>query len=67
MNQDGLAAGKLTGAILRGAFRVSNALGSGFLEKVHENALVVELRECGIQVVQQASVDVVYRGRVVGT
>ncbi|MBN1877649.1 MAG: GxxExxY protein [Anaerolineae bacterium] len=32
------------------AFTVSNTLGSGFLEKVYENALVHELRKAGLAV-----------------
>jgi GxxExxY protein len=45
---------------------VHNTLGSGFLEKVYENALVVELRLRGLAVEQQDSTDVRYKGRVVG-
>ena len=33
---------KINGAI----FEVSNVLGSGFLEKVYENALLIELKIC---------------------
>jgi GxxExxY protein len=35
------------------AFRVSNALKVGFLEKVYENALTHELRKAGLVVEQQ--------------
>lgn len=56
----------LTGAALECAFRVSNTLGHGFLEKVYENALAIELREMGIEVFQQPHVEVRYRERVVG-
>ena len=45
---------------------MSNTLGCGFLENVYENALVVELRENGLGVVQQPRVEVLYRGRPVG-
>ena len=55
-----------TRAALECAFRVSNALGHGFLEKVYENALAIELRESGLKVVQQPHVEVRYRDRVVG-
>lgn len=45
---------------------VANALGSGFLEKVYENALAFELREVGLAVAQQHGIVVTYRGAVVG-
>jgi GxxExxY protein len=56
----------LTGQILECAFRVSNELGCGFLEKVYENALVMELREHDLPVLQQPRIEVLYRDRVVG-
>jgi GxxExxY protein len=37
------------------AFTVLNRLGAGFLEKVYENALALELRVSGLAVVQQHS------------
>ena len=49
------------------AHRVSNSLGSGFLEKVYENALALELREEGLEVQQQHQIKVVYRQVAVGT
>ena len=45
-----LAHKKITGAILDAGFCVSNTLGCGFLEKVYENALAVELRARGLRV-----------------
>ncbi len=48
------------------AFKVANTLGVGFLEKVYENALAHELRKAGLEVEQQAPVEVVYDGVVVG-
>jgi GxxExxY protein len=56
----------LTAEILRNAFRVSNLLGCGFLEKVYENALAIELRQNRMTVLQQPRVDVTYKGCVVG-
>ena len=46
--------------------RVSNTLGSGFLEKVYENALAIELRRAGLEVAQQYPIKVLYGGNVVG-
>lgn len=48
------------------AYKVSNALGYGFLEKVYENALVLELRKIGLKVVQQHPIKVRYDGHIVG-
>jgi GxxExxY protein len=45
---------------------VLSTLGAGFLEKVHENALVHEVRKAGLGVVQQYSVPVTDDGAVVG-
>ena len=55
-----------TERILSAAFRVSNVLGCGFLEKVYENALAYELRKCGFDVQQQYFVTVRYDGVIVG-
>jgi GxxExxY protein len=57
----------LSETVLGCAFRVSNTLGAGFLEKVYENALTHELRKSGLAVVQQAPIQVVYDGEVVGS
>ena len=46
--------------------QVSNVLGAGFLEKVYENALVVELRQLGFQVAQQHKIEVRYKDVLVG-
>jgi GxxExxY protein len=48
------------------SFKVGNALGCGFLEKVYENAMVIELRNAGLSVAQQQKVSVFYEGLVVG-
>ena len=57
---------ELTKQVISAFYRVYNALGYGFLEKVYENAMAIELRDLGIKVVQQAPVNVYYSGRVVG-
>jgi len=58
--------GELTQCIIGCAMRVSNTLGTGFLEKVYENALAVELAREGLNFQQQFSLEVVYEGVVVG-
>jgi GxxExxY protein len=57
---------RVTEKIINCAYRVSNALGSGFLEKVYENALAIELRQSGLRVVQQHPIKVFYNQNVVG-
>ena len=57
---------QVTKQIIGCAFRVHNGLGSGFLEKVYENALCIELREAGFKVLQQHPVPVYYRNIMVG-
>jgi GxxExxY protein len=56
----------LTGRVLGAVFEVSNTLGVGFLEKVYERALLLELRLRVIGAVAQASFPVMYKGRCVG-
>lgn len=57
---------QLTEKIIGCAYKVSNTLGCGFLEKVYENALAHELRKSGFRVTQQQKISVVYDGIVVG-
>jgi GxxExxY protein len=57
---------KLTELIIGCAFKVHNTLGGGFLEKVYENALAIELRKAGLEVEQQAPINVLYDHKVVG-
>lgn len=57
---------KLTEQIICCAYNVHNHLGSGFLEKVYENALWLELRDVGLSVEQQKPIDVAYKGHTVG-
>jgi len=56
----------LTGQIIKCAFKVHNTLGFGFLEKVYENSLVIELENNGLKAEQQKSVKVMYSGKPVG-
>ena len=70
MNTDGhgyfAPTNRITGRIIGAAQMVSNTLGCGFLEKVYENAMVVELRRGGLRVEQQREIRVRYREEVVG-
>ena len=61
MNED-----DLTQKIIGCAYKVHNTLGPGFLEKVYENALRIELEKLGLRVKQQEPINVCYEGHVVG-
>jgi len=53
---------KINGAV----FEVNKILGSGFLEKVYENALLQELRSKGLKANSQVPVKVTYKENTVG-
>lgn len=55
-----------TEQIIGAFYHVYNTLGYGFLEKVYENAMAIELRKRGLNVVQQVPIKVYYDGHLVG-
>ena len=57
---------EITREIIGAAMEVHRTPGVGFLEKVYENALVLEFRARGIAAESQTPVSVHYKGRVVG-
>ena len=57
---------ELTNKIICSSYNVHNILGAGFLEKVYENALCLELQSLGLNVEQQAPVKIGYKGQLVG-
>ena len=69
MHTDGhkLEIDSVTKKIIGCAFTVGNRLGCGFLEKIYENALVIEMRKAGLSVAQQQIMEVRYDDFVVGT
>lgn len=56
----------LTERILGAAIHVHRQLGAGFLEKMYEKALCIELRKRGVQFEKQVPVRVVYEGEEIG-
>jgi GxxExxY protein len=56
----------LTEGIIRSYYEVYNTLGFGFLEKVYERAMVLELVTAGFDVVNQGRIEVFYKGDRVG-
>jgi GxxExxY protein len=56
----------LTDLILKTYYEVYNELGYGFLEKVYQNALYIELKNKGLDVVAQKKIKVYYKNIEVG-
>lgn len=56
----------LTYEVIGSAYKVHNVLGPGFLERVYENALTLELKKSGIFARQQVRLPVFYEGQRVG-
>ena len=52
--------------VLDCAIVVRKALGAGFLEKVYERALIIELESVGIKAISQQPIEVRYKGHVIG-
>jgi GxxExxY protein len=56
-----------TDRIINAFYNVYNTLGYGFLERVYENAMLIELLDRGLTVEQQLPLKVLYRDHVVGS
>jgi len=56
----------ITEKIIKASYEVHNNLDYGFLEKVYENSLAIELRNDGLNVEQQKPIKVLYKGELVG-
>jgi GxxExxY protein len=57
---------ELTNAIIKTFYEVYNELGYGFLEKVYQNSLYLELKNKGYKVEAQKKILVYYKGIEVG-
>ncbi|BBO88552.1 GxxExxY protein [Desulfosarcina ovata] len=57
---------ELTEEVIKVFYRVYNALGYGFLEKVYENAMMIEFRKEGVSAFQQSPINVIYSDQIVG-
>ncbi len=55
-----------TDLILKAFYKVYNTLGYVFLEKVYENALLIELKKMGLDATKQVPIKVYYKGELVG-
>ena len=56
----------ITERIIKCFYEVYNILGYGFLEKVYEHSMMLELARCGLRVRNQVPVKVHYKGEQVG-
>ena len=57
---------ELTEKIIKIFYKVYNKLGYGFLEKVYENAMMIDFRREGVPAVSQSAIKVYYEGEIVG-
>lgn len=55
-----------TDQIIKAFYNVYNKLGYGFLEKVYENAIMIELTKMGIPCEKQVPIDVYYESEHIG-
>jgi|SRR5690554_6777175 len=66
MNYDNYKHTYLTDKIIKAFYKVYNTLGYGFLEKVYEKAMFIELKRMGLFVQKQWRVKVYYEKEEVG-
>lgn len=68
MNADlqGFKYKNLTERIIKVFYKVYNNLGYGFLEKVYENAMMLELKKSGISALAQFPIEVTYAEETIG-
>ncbi len=66
MNKEHYKHKELTEAIIKIFYKVYNTLGYGFLEKVYENAMMIELLKRNIPAISQSPIQVVYEDEIVG-
>ncbi len=57
---------EITSQIHKAFFKVYNTLGYGFLEKVYERALMIELKKIGLTAEKQVEIKVFYEGEIIG-
>ena len=56
----------ITDGILKAYYNVYNELGFGFLEKVYQNAMYLELKSLGYKVEAQKQIKVYFKNQLVG-
>lgn len=58
--------GEITDKTIKAFYKVNNTLGFGFLEKVYENAMAIELCKMGCTVFKQRNIKVYYEREEIG-
>ena len=56
----------ITSKVMKAFFKVYNSLGFGFLERVYENAMFIELNNMGLNVEKQKRLVVYYENQQIG-
>lgn len=56
----------ITNQIIKAFYKVYNTLGYGFLEKVYQKAMLIELRKMGLECKEESPVNLHYEGFQVG-
>jgi GxxExxY protein len=59
--------GSLTETVIGIFFDVYNELGGGYLESVYQRSMAIALTDAGLAVEREAPIEVLFRGRAVGT
>lgn len=57
---------EITELIIHAYFQVYNQLGYGFLEKIYERAMIIEMAKLGLKCEQQKNIKVYYEGIEIG-
>jgi len=57
---------ELSEKIIKSFYNVYNTLGYGFLEKVYENAMMLDLRKAGLKCENQVPIKVIYQKETIG-
>ncbi|HCG77088.1 TPA: GxxExxY protein, partial [bacterium] len=57
---------ELTEKIIEIFYKVYNKLGYGFLEKLYENAMMIEFKKANIPAVAQSPIEVHYENKIIG-
>lgn len=57
---------EITEKIIKASYEVYNKLGSGFLEKVYENALFIILKKFNLLVYQQYPININFEEQIIG-
>ena len=64
--EDNYKHSEITKAIIKAYYSVYNELGYGFLEKVYERAMIIELQDLGLNCKSQSEINVTYKEQSVG-